>query len=259
MTTKQPKSRRHGEAIDSSVDEAEIARFAAMADSWWDPLGDFQPLHRLNPVRVDYLRGRVTTHFGGDAKSLTPFAGLSILDIGCGGGLLTEPLARLGARVVGADAGAANIRIAELHAAQAGLDIEYRHATAEALVQAGEKFDVIVNMEVIEHVADVEIFLGACAALLAPGGCMALSTLNRTAKSYMAAIIAAEYLLRWLPRGTHDWQKFVKPSELSRALGNAGMKLTDVQGLGYNPLDKSWSLGRDTSVNYLGFAVPVGN
>lgn len=185
---------------DSTVDDDEIARFTAMADSWWDPQGDFKPLHRLNPVRIDYLRDQLTARFGLDVKSLTPFEGLRILDIGCGGGLLTEPLARLGAEVVGADAGEANIRVAVLHARQAGLDIDYRHATAEALGRAGEKFDVIVNMEVIEHVADVGIFMTACAKLLAPGGAMALSTLNRTPKSYMAAIISAEYLLRWLPR-----------------------------------------------------------
>jgi 2-polyprenyl-6-hydroxyphenyl methylase/3-demethylubiquinone-9 3-methyltransferase len=258
LTTTRTKPQPGEGPGDSSVDDAEIARFAAMADSWWDPEGDFMPLHRLNPVRVGYLRDKVTAHFGGDASSLTPFAGLRILDIGCGGGLLTEPLARLGATVVGADAGEVNIRIATLHAARAGLEIDYRHTTAEALAEAGEQFDVIVNMEVIEHVGDVEVFLSACAQLLVPGGAMALSTLNRTAKSYMAAIIVAEYLLHWLPRGTHDWQKFVKPSELSRALEGVGMKFTDIQGLSYNPLDQSWSLSRDTAVNYLGFAVPAG-
>ena len=243
---------------DNTVDDREIARFTAMADSWWDPNGNFKPLHRLNPARIGYLRDRLSAHFSLDAKSLTPFSDLRILDIGCGGGLLSEPMARLGAEVVGADAGEANIRVAALHAAQAGLEIDYRHTTAEVLAKAGEQFDVIVNMEVIEHVADVEMFLSACARLLATGGAMALSTLNRTPKSYMAAIVGAEYLLRWLPRGTHDWQKFVKPSELSRALDGAGLALKDIQGLIYNPLSQSWSLGRDTGINYVGFAVPVG-
>ncbi len=247
--------RSTGGVAGSSVDDAEIARFEAMADRWWDPEGDFKPLHRLNPVRVGYLRDKVTAHFGKDASSLTPFAGLRILDIGCGGGLLAEPLARLGAQVVGADAGEANIRVASLHAARAGLDIDYRHTTAEALAEAGEQFDVIVNMEVIEHVADVSIFLSACAALLATGGAMAISTLNRTPKSYVAAIIGAEYLLRWLPRGTHNWRKFVKPSELASGLAHAGLRLSDIRGLEYNPFGQTWSLGRDTGVNYVGFAV----
>ncbi|MCH8861759.1 MAG: bifunctional 2-polyprenyl-6-hydroxyphenol methylase/3-demethylubiquinol 3-O-methyltransferase UbiG [Proteobacteria bacterium] len=248
-----------GNGSESSVDDEEIARFEAMADKWWDPEGDFKPLHRLNPVRVGYLRDKVTAHFGSDENAPTPFAGLRILDIGCGGGLLAEPMARLGAQVVGADAGEANIRVARLHAARAGLDIDYRHTTAEALAEAGEKFDVIVNMEVIEHVADVGVFLGACAALLASGGAMAISTLNRTPKSYVAAIIGAEYLLRWLPRGTHNWRKFVKPSELADALAHAGLRLSDIRGLEYNPFGQTWSLGRDTGVNYVGFAVHAGS
>ena len=183
MTKTRTETRPPESAADTTVDEAEIARFTAMADSWWDPHGDFKPLHRLNPVRIGYLRDRIAEHFDREANSLVPFEGLRVLDIGCGGGLLTEPLARLGADVVGADAGEANIRVATLHAASTGLEIDYRHTTAEALAEAGEQFDVIVNMEVIEHVADMDMFLGACASLLTPGGAMAFSTLNRTPKS----------------------------------------------------------------------------
>jgi 2-polyprenyl-6-hydroxyphenyl methylase / 3-demethylubiquinone-9 3-methyltransferase len=195
-----------------SIDPAEIAKFAAMAEAWWDPDGKFRPLHRLNPARLTYVRDSCAARFQRDAKGVRPLADLGLIDIGCGGGLLCEPLARLGARVTGIDAGERNIAIARNHAAESELQIDYREATAESLAAAGERFDVVLSMEVVEHVADPAGFLAACAALVAPGGLLIVATLNRTAKSFALAIVGAEYLLRWVPRGTHDWRRFLRPS-----------------------------------------------
>lgn len=244
------------ETTPSTVDPDEIARFAAMAESWWDETGDFKPLHKLNPVRLEYIRDALCAHFDRE-PGLKPLTGLRLLDIGCGGGLLAEPMARLGADVVGADATEANTRIAALHAEQSGLEIDYRFTTAEALAEAGERFDVVINMEVIEHVADVDLFVAACRALLKPDGLMLVSTLNRTPESYVKAIVGAEYVLRWLPKGTHEWNKFLKPSELSAALERNGFTLTELKGMSYNPFRDHWSISDDLAVNYLGSAVPV--
>lgn len=238
-----------------TVDPDEIARFSAMAAEWWDPLGKFRPLHKFNPVRLGYVRERVCTHFSRDPKTVRPFEGLRLLDIGCGGGLLSEPMRRLGAAVMGADAGAKNIATASVHAREQGLDIDYRCTTAEALADAGEKFDVILNMEVIEHVADREAFLKACAAMLKPGGLMIVATLNRTVKALGLAVIGAEYVLGWLPRGTHDWSKFVTPDEMRQGLVDAGLDVGAMTGVAYNPLSDSWSLSRDMGVNYMALAM----
>lgn len=238
-----------------SVDPAEIANFSAMAEEWWDENGKFRPLHKFNPIRICFIRDAVIEHFAidmttNDAK-LKPFAGLKLLDIGCGGGLLSEPMARMGATVTAADAGEKNIHIASLHAEKMGLDIDYRCSTAEALADSGEQFDVILNMEVIEHVADLEGFMQACGKLLKPGGIMFVATLNRTAKSYALAIVGAEYILRWLPKGTHNWKKFLRPSEVARLVRNLGLEVKKLVGATYNPLKDDWHLSKDLSVNYL--------
>jgi 2-polyprenyl-6-hydroxyphenyl methylase/3-demethylubiquinone-9 3-methyltransferase len=234
-----------------TIDEAEIQRFAAMAEAWWDPTGKFRPLHKFNPVRLAYIRERLVRHFRRSEQELSPLAGLTLADIGCGGGLVSEPMARLGADVTGIDAGAANIEVAKLHAEQTGLDIEYRAEPAEALAAAGRQFDIVLALEVIEHVADRALFLTAAAQLLKPGGCLIGATLNRSAKAYALAIIGAEYLLGWLPRGTHDWKKFVRPAELAAGLRGQGLRVEDVRGMVYSPLTDSWSLSRDVGVNYL--------
>ena len=235
----------------STVDPAEVAKFEAMAAEWWDPNGKFKPLHMLNPCRLDYIVGQIAAEFGRDPAAERPFAGLRLLDIGCGGGLLSEPMARLGAEVVGADAAARNIPVARIHAQQSGLDIDYRHTTAEDMAAAGERFDVVLNMEVVEHVADPLAYLTACHDLLKPGGLMVCSTLNRNPKSYLMAIIGAEHVMRWLPRGTHEWKKFITPDELYDLLRRAGMDPVDRKGMVFNPLSWSWSLSeRDLSVNY---------
>jgi len=240
----------------AGVDQAEIAKFEAMAEEWWDPSGKFKPLHMLNPCRLGYAVAQIAAQHGRDPKSLRPFEGLRILDIGCGGGLLSEPMARLGAEVVGADAAARNIPIARLHAEKMGLEIDYRVTTAEALVAAGEQFDAVLNMEVVEHVPDPQAFLDACAALVRPGGLMITSTINRNPKSYAVAIVGAEHIMRWLPRGTHDWAKFIKPAELQAMLGQAGLAPVDEKGFVFNPLGWSWRVSdRDLSVNYVTAAV----
>jgi 2-polyprenyl-6-hydroxyphenyl methylase / 3-demethylubiquinone-9 3-methyltransferase len=236
----------------TTVDPAEVAKFEAMAAEWWDPAGKFKPLHMLNPCRLDYITRQIAAEFGRDLAQPQAFAGLRILDIGCGGGLLCEPMARLGATVVGADAAARNIPVAALHAEQAGLSIDYRHTTAEDLATAGEAFDVILNMEVVEHVADPLAYLTACQMLLKPGGLMICSTLNRNPKSFMMAIIGAEWVMRWLPKGTHDWQKFITPDELYDLIRKAGLDPVDRKGMVFNPLGWSWSLSaRDLSCNYV--------
>lgn len=238
----------------STVDAREIAQFAAIADAWWDEEGAFRPLHRLNPVRLRYIRDRLCAHFGRDPEAPKPLSGLRLVDVGCGGGLLCEPMTRMGATVTGIDAAEEGIAAAKAHAASVGLKIDYRAATAESLVEAGESFDAVISMEVLEHVADVDAFLAACRDLTRPSGALALSTLNRTPKSYLTAIVGAEYVLRWLPRGTHNWKKFIRPSELAAALRRQGLELADLTGIEYSPLADRFSLGRDLGVNYLAFA-----
>lgn len=235
-----------------TVDPAEIAKFEAMAAEWWDPAGKFRPLHQMNPCRLDYITRQTAAEFLRDLDDSQPFAGLRILDIGCGGGLLCEPMARLGAEMVGVDASLRNIEVAQVHAAQTGLEIDYRHGTAEALAADGEAFDVVLNMEVIEHVADPLAFLTACHDLLKPGGLHICSTLNRNPKSWLFAIVGAEYVARWLPKGTHDWRRFITPDELFTLLTRAGLRPVDRKGMVLDFLRSEWNLSdRDLSVNYV--------
>ncbi|CAN5618592.1 bifunctional 2-polyprenyl-6-hydroxyphenol methylase/3-demethylubiquinol 3-O-methyltransferase UbiG [soil metagenome] len=236
----------------STVDPAEVERFARIADEWWDPRGKFAPLHQLNPVRLGFIRDRTAAHWQHDALSGAPLQGLSVLDIGCGGGLLCEPMARLGGQVTGIDAAARNIATASLHAAGQGLAIDYRETTAEAMAESGAQFDVVLALEIVEHVADVDLFLRSVGQLAKPGGLVFLSTLNRTAKAWALAIAGAEYVLRWLPRGTHDWRKFLKPSEAVRGLRGGGVEAQEIVGVVYSPLSRAWSLNkRDLDVNYM--------
>ncbi|NMA97115.1 MAG: bifunctional 2-polyprenyl-6-hydroxyphenol methylase/3-demethylubiquinol 3-O-methyltransferase UbiG [Phyllobacteriaceae bacterium] len=235
----------------TTVNDAEIAKFVAMAEEWWDPKGKFKPLHTFNPVRLAYIRDNIARHFGRDSHSIRPFEGLRILDVGCGGGLLCEPLTRLGATVVGVDAAERNIAIAKIHAEQAGLEIDYRATTSEALVEAGESFDVVLNMEVVEHVDDVPLYMKSCADLVGPGGLMFTATLNRTARSMALAIIGAEYILRWLPRGTHDWNKFLTPEEIIALLRRNGLRVIDQTGVAFHPIGDEWKLSNDMGVNYM--------
>lgn len=238
-------------ADSASLDPAEVAKFTAWAAEWWDPTGKFAPLHKFNPVRLSFIRAEAGSHFGRDPKALRPFEGLSLLDIGCGGGLLSEPMARLGFAVTGADASARNIGTAKAHAAQSQLPITYRAATAENLVEEGLSFDVVLNMEVVEHVADVTAYLQACAKLVKPGGLTVVATLNKTLKSLALAKIGAEYVLRWLPRGTHDWNRFIPPTELKAALEQTGLNILKTQGVSFDPLGWDWRLSSDVDVNYM--------
>jgi 2-polyprenyl-6-hydroxyphenyl methylase/3-demethylubiquinone-9 3-methyltransferase len=236
----------------STVDPAEVERFSRIADEWWDPAGKFAPLHRLNPVRIGYVRDRAAAHWQREALSGHPLEGLSLLDIGCGGGLLSEPMTRLGARVTGVDASARNIAVASLHAERQGLAIDYRQGTAEALASDGARFDVVMALEIVEHVSDVGLFLRSCGQMVKPGGLLFLSTLNRTAKAWALAIAGAEYVLGWLPRGTHDWKKFLKPSEVAHGLRTGGIETDDIVGVVYSPLSRQWSLNKgDLDVNYM--------
>lgn len=235
----------------STIDDAEVARFSALADQWWDPTGKFRPLHKFNPVRLSYIKETVCQHFGRDPMSTDAFKSLRILDIGCGGGLLSEPMARLGAEVVGADASATNIEVARVHMERSGLSIDYRADTAENLAANGETFDVVLNMEVVEHVADVPLFLSATSAMVRPGGLMFVATINRTLKAYALAIVGAEYVLRWLPRGTHTFDKLVRPEEIEGPLRTAGLEIVEKSGVTFNPLTDSWHRSRDLDVNYM--------
>jgi 2-polyprenyl-6-hydroxyphenyl methylase/3-demethylubiquinone-9 3-methyltransferase len=228
-----------------------VRKFGELAHEWWDPDGKFRPLHRFNPVRLAYIRDVVTRHFGRDVKAGKPFAGLRLLDIGCGGGILCEPMARLGAAVVGIDPSETNTDVARLHAGRAGLDIDYRATTAEALAGSGEGFEVVLAMEVVEHVADMSAFIASASALLKAGGLLFVATINRTPKAFALAIVGAEYLLRWLPRGTHDYSKLVRPAELEAALAEAGLIVHDRTGVRYNPLTDRWSRSSDMDVNYM--------
>jgi 2-polyprenyl-6-hydroxyphenyl methylase / 3-demethylubiquinone-9 3-methyltransferase len=234
-----------------TIDADEIARFSRVSGQWWDPRGPMAALHKFNPVRLAYIRDRVAAHFGRDAKRLDSLAGLRLLDIGCGGGILSEPLARLGAAVVGADPSERNIEVARHHAAQSGLAIDYRNTSAEALAEAGEKFDVVLAMEVVEHVTDVSLFVEVAATMVKPGGLLFVATLNRTVKSFALAIVGAEYVLRWLPRGTHQWDKFVTPNELEIAIAQGGLRIAGETGVIYNLLADRWQLSADMDVNYM--------
>jgi len=234
-----------------TVDPGEVEKFSAMAAEWWDPTGKFAPLHRFNPVRLTFLRDELCRHFGREPKSRRPLEGLRIIDIGCGGGLLSEPLSNMGAEVLGVDASAANVKTATVHAEETGASVTYCHGTAEDVLAEGKTFDVVLNMEVVEHVADVPAFLQTSANLVAPGGMMVIATLNRTARAYALAVVGAEYILRWLPRGTHDVRKFVKPSEIRDALQGTSVTVEPPIGVSYNPLLGEWKLTGDTAVNYM--------
>jgi 2-polyprenyl-6-hydroxyphenyl methylase/3-demethylubiquinone-9 3-methyltransferase len=239
----------------STVDPAEIERFAALAEEWWDPKGKFRPLHQFNPVRLAFLRETLVRHFAREAGSLRPFAGLRLLDIGCGGGLVAEPMARLGFAVTGIDAARENVLMARSHADASGLAIDYRALAVEELAGSQGGFDVVLALEIVEHVADLARFCDAAASVLKPGGILVAATLNRTMKAWLFAILGAEYVLGWLPRGTHDWQKFVRPSELAAGLRRNGLRIAQTAGVSFDPLARSWSLTRDLDVNYMMTAV----
>ena len=241
----------HDSQQGDTVDPAEVARFSSLAGEWWDPRGRMRPLHRLNPLRLAYIRDAACRKFNRDPRRVDSLRDLRILDIGCGGGLMSEPLARLGASVVGADPSRTNIEVAKLHAAQAGVDVDYRATTAEALADAGEQFDLVLAMEVVEHVADLGLFVRRCAAMVKPGGLMVAATINRTLKSFALAIVGAEYILRWLPRGTHQWDKLVTPNELEAAMERGGLRFSAQRGVLYNILTDSWQLTSDMGVNYM--------
>jgi 2-polyprenyl-6-hydroxyphenyl methylase/3-demethylubiquinone-9 3-methyltransferase len=235
----------------STVDAAEVERFSRLAATWWDPRGPMAPLHKFNPVRLAYVRDQAAMQFRRDPKRLDCLNGLRLLDIGCGGGLLSEPLARIGAEVVGADPAEKNIEVAKLHAAQSGVAVDYRVTTAEALADAGERFDIVLAMEVVEHVTDVPLFVRRCAEMVKPGGLMIAATLNRTLKAFALAIVGAEYVLRWIPRGTHQWDKFVTPEELEAALQGGGLRRIGESGVIYNLLADKWQLSADMDVSYM--------
>lgn len=238
-------------SVSTTIDDDEVARFSALAAEWWNPKGKFRPLHKFNPVRLTYIKSQVCERFGRDVKAPDAFKGLRFLDIGCGGGLLSEPMARMGAEIVGADASEVNIEVAKIHAEQSGLKIDYRATTSEALAEAGERFDVVLNMEVVEHVADVDLFMASCCEMVKPGGLTFVATINRTAKARMLAIFMAEKVLRWLPVGTHDYDKLVKPEELKAAFAKAGLSMMDETGVVYNPVLDRWSMSKDMDVNYM--------
>jgi len=235
----------------SSVDAAEVERFARHAADWWSPRGPMAPLHKFNPVRLAYIRDQAAAHFGRDPKTLDCLKGLRMLDIGCGGGILSEPLARLGARMIGVDPAEENIAAARAHAAESGIEIDYRAAAAEELAAADERFDVVLAMEVVEHVTDMPTFVETCAAMVAPGGLMIVATLNRTLKSFALAIVGAEYVLRWVPPGTHQWDKFVRPEELETAIEDCGLRVIGERGVIYNIFADRWQLASDMDVNYM--------
>ena len=234
----------------STVDPAEIAKFSKLSEEWWNPHGKMAPLHKINPLRLAYIRDAAARKFERNVKSLNCLSGLRVLDIGCGAGLLCEPLARLGAQMIGVDPSASNIAAAKLHAGRGHLAIDYRNTTIEEM-DARERFDIVLAMEVVEHVTDIGVFLSRCAAMLKPGGMMVASTLNRNWKSFALAIVGAEYVLRWLPRGTHQWSKFVTPDELTRHLLDNRLVVTEQSGVVYNPFADKWGLSADMDVNYM--------
>jgi 2-polyprenyl-6-hydroxyphenyl methylase / 3-demethylubiquinone-9 3-methyltransferase len=242
------------DAASSTVDPQEVARFERIAETWWDSKGPMRILHVFNPVRLSYIRDEACRRFGRDPKSARSLEGLSILDVGCGGGVLSEPLARLGASVTGLDPAPTNVAVAKLHAERSGISVDYRNETVEEVAARGERFDIVLAMEVVEHVADVQAFVEACATSIKPGGLLFMATLNRTLRSFAFAIVGAEYVLGWLPKGTHQWEKFVTPDELTKAIEATGLTVTDLQGVVYNPLRDRWSLSRDMAVNYMALA-----
>ncbi len=241
-----------GDAAGFSIDQGEVSRFSALAAKWWDVKGEFAPLHKFNPTRVKFIRETCVEHFSLDYRKRAPFAGLRLLDVGCGGGLLSEPMRRMGFTVTGLDASEKNIGTASAHAEQGGLDIRYLNQTVEQLAESGEAlYDVVLTMEVIEHVSDPEAFLKTCASLVKPGGILFVATLNRTIKSYGLAIIGAEYVLQWVPKGTHDWNKFLMPGEIAAFLDGTPLMPDAPVGVSYNPLNQTWALSDDTDVNYM--------
>ncbi|MGL4444592.1 MAG: bifunctional 2-polyprenyl-6-hydroxyphenol methylase/3-demethylubiquinol 3-O-methyltransferase UbiG [Alsobacter sp.] len=234
-----------------TVDPAEVARFERIARTWWDPDGAMKTLHRFNPVRIGFVRDRAAGRWDRDVRGGRPLAGLTVLDVGCGGGLLCEPLARLGATVTGVDPAPTNIEVARLHAARSGLDIDYRQTQVEDLVAQGLRYDIVLAMEVVEHVADVDMFVSACCKAVKPGGQLYMATLNRTLRAFALAIVGAEYVLGWLPKGTHQWEKFVTPRELADAIADGGLSVVEEQGVVFNPLTSTWRASSDLSVNYM--------
>jgi 2-polyprenyl-6-hydroxyphenyl methylase/3-demethylubiquinone-9 3-methyltransferase len=238
-------------AAASTVLPDEVAKFSAIADEWWDPAGKFRPLHKFNPERIRYVRDHLAAHFGRDPKTPKPFAGLRLIDVGCGGGLISEPMTRLGFRVTGIDASEKNVAVAAVHAERMALTIDYRAASPEQLAAQGETFDAVLILEVVEHVADVTAFLAAASALVAPGGVLVAATINRTLKAFALAKVGAEYVMRWLPPGTHDFSKFVRPSELAGGLRAGGLTVADVAGMNYDVFKDAWRIGRDLDVNYM--------
>jgi len=236
---------------ETTINPAEIAKFTAMAEEWWDPTGKFKPLHKFSPVRLNYIREHLLSHYRRDGSQMRPFEGLTVLDVGCGGGLLCEPLARLGATVAGIDAAERNIKIAALHAEQSGVEVTYLTTTSEDLAAKGEKYDLVLNMEVVEHVDNVPLYMKSCADLVKPGGLMLTATLNRTARAFALAIVGAEYVLGWLPKGTHDWKKFLTPEEIRTLLTRNGLKVTGETGVVFHPLADEWRASRDMGVNYM--------
>ena len=236
---------------ETTINPAEIAKFTAMAEEWWDPTGKFKPLHKFSPVRLNYIREHLLSHYRRDGSQMRPFEGLTVLDVGCGGGLLCEPLARLGATVTGIDAAERNIKIAALHAEQSGVEVTYLTTTSEELAAKGEKYDLVLNMEVVEHVDNVPLYMKSCADLVKPGGLMLTATLNRTARAFALAIVGAEYVLGWLPKGTHDWKKFLTPEEIRTLLTRNGLKVTGETGVVFHPLADEWRASPDMGVNYM--------
>jgi 2-polyprenyl-6-hydroxyphenyl methylase/3-demethylubiquinone-9 3-methyltransferase len=234
-----------------TIDPAEVARFERIARTWWDPDGAMKTLHKFNPVRLAFIRDRVCEELGRDPRSAAPLAGLSLLDVGCGGGLLCEPLARLGAEATGIDPAPTNVEVARLHAERSGTPVTYQQATVEELVAEGKRYDVVLAMEVVEHVADVDLFVRSCCEAVAPGGFLFMATLNRTKRAFALAIVGAEYVLGWLPKGTHQWEKFVTSDELAQAIAAGGLMVQEEQGVVYNPFTGRWSMSADTAVNYM--------
>ena len=237
----------------STIDPKDVAKFSAIADEWWDPEGKFKPLHQFNPIRLQFIRDRLCDHFDRDPLSMQPLKGLRVLDVGCGGGLIAEPLARMGAKVTGIDASEKNTITAQVHAAESGLNIDYKATTVEELAAVGDIFDAIISLEVVEHVANFELFIKGCADLMGVNSAILIATLNRTPKSFAFGIVGAEYIMRWLPRGTHNWRKFIRPSELTSALRRNRVVTEEIAGLSFNPFTNKWRVNNDVSVNYVIF------